>query len=87
MYHKFTTCYFFHCIFADLLGERGDDEDGGDIDEVYVMQASVHSSEQSRQASMILCKNLHLVEAYQAWTRALGYVPTGKDVFQDSRDQ
>ena len=60
-------------------------DDNGQEDKVYVMQASLYFSEQDRNNAMMLCKNLRLEGAYQAWTRALGIRETteeGKDVLK-----
>jgi len=48
------------------------DKEVGDEDKIFLMQASVCTSEKSRREAMMLCKELRLRESYKAWTRALG---------------
>ena len=67
---------YFNCLFSGLLEVR---DDNGQEDKVYVMQASLYFSEQDRNNAMMLCKNLRLEGAYQAWTRALGISVTSED--------
>ena len=52
--------------------------DQGNDDEIYVMQASICFSEQERKDAMMLCNNLRLEKAFQAWTRALGLEASAK---------
>ena len=52
--------------------------DQGNEDEVYVMQASLYFSEKERKDAMMLCNNLRLEKAFQAWTRALGLDASSK---------
>ena len=70
------TSNYFNCLFSGLLEVR---DDNGQEDKVYVMQASLYFSEQDRNNAMMLCKNLRLEGAYQAWTRALGISVTSED--------
>ena len=50
------------------------------------MQASVHTSQQSRQDAMMLCKTLGLLGSYKAWMRALDVPVTGVDVLCGDRE-
>ena len=52
--------------------------DQGNEDEVYVMQASIYFTEKERNDAMMLCNNLRLEKAFQAWTRALGLDASSK---------
>ena len=73
-----TLCPYmtlFNCLIVGLIVE---DKNNGREDEVYVMQASLYFSEQERKDAMMLCNDLRLEKAFQAWTRALGLDASSK---------